>query len=569
MSLFGKLVNSFLIESVALTKGSQRVMNDKNLVASLAETVRDDARTNPGVFPPNSSRIFARQSDQEVAHWFLESLDKIEKQGYEGTVYSRDGVNSDWITRRYIAGSHNWEDIIGVMNMNLRDWYLLKNRNELDPRHKDLPKFNSVRDVGFYINSHYEDKLKAIRDASRRANESKMAKAPKLIDNEDYRVYVTLNQSANRALGLGTQWCTANSESNYNWNNYSSGGMLFQLLPYDKSVQGEKKLISMDVKRAGTSAEPVKTNEKFQFDGGSICFNDNYDHRVSPPSKIQDRFPYLYTDLVSALKASKPQLEKMMAELKDDPSYQKDEFKIKQYNVDDEIKKLDNLKAFFTDKVRPKAKSIADKQDPRYKYSMHQPVDERKNMNISQLAQLMIEGAEFDDAEVGDLEGMPAAMGASAGGGVSGGGKYAPGTAPTMPESVEEITENDGHEQNLDAAQREMDSREAEGEDMSGYEIDQKTYEIKKKEPTMENIDKDVKAMMESLKKYDRLVESCAPVLASKVKEAAAEEEDADMVEEAREAKEDPEQVSESADTEVLDWMKRFSKLGNMKGYGR
>ena len=34
------------------------------------------------------------------------------------------------------------------------------------------------------------------------------------------------------------------------------------------------------------------------------------------------------------------------------------------------------------------------------------------------------------------------------------------------------------HQANLDAAQREMDSREAEGEDMTGAKIDQKTYEI-------------------------------------------------------------------------------------------
>jgi hypothetical protein len=39
----------------------------------------------------------------------------------------------------------------------------------------------------------------------------------------------------------------------------------------------------------------------------------------------------------------------------------------------------------------------------------------------------------------------------------------------------------EAHEQNMDAAQREMDSREAEGEDMSNYVIDPKTYKIVKK----------------------------------------------------------------------------------------
>ncbi len=41
--------------------------------------------------------------------------------------------------------------------------------------------------------------------------------------------------------------------------------------------------------------------------------------------------------------------------------------------------------------------------------------------------------------------------------------------------------DRNAHEKNMDAAQREMDRREAEGEDMSNHHIDPKTYEIKKK----------------------------------------------------------------------------------------
>jgi len=47
--------------------------------------------------------------------------------------------------------------------------------------------------------------------------------------------------------------------------------------------------------------------------------------------------------------------------------------------------------------------------------------------------------------------------------------------------SLSELNENkqsQAHEYNLDAAQREMDRREAEGEDMSGARINPKTYEI-------------------------------------------------------------------------------------------
>jgi hypothetical protein len=126
-------------------------------------------------------------------------------------------------------------------------------------------------------------------------------------------------------------------------------------------------------------------------------------------------------------------------------------------------------------------------------------------------------------------------------------------------------------------------------------------------QPTMENVDKDVAAMMNSLKKYDALRESVAPVIGMtslgekkgskpdffhnkdkksdeqlkappkevKIKEKADKpdfldlDKDGDKEESMKKAAKDAEKVEESADQEVLNWMARFSKLGNMKGYGR
>ena len=101
MNFIRYLRETFLTEA-ALTKGSQRVLADKKMVAGLADAMRDDAASHPQNFPPNSKRTFQKAPDEELANWFLENLDKIEREGYEGTVYSRDGAYSDWIVRRYI-----------------------------------------------------------------------------------------------------------------------------------------------------------------------------------------------------------------------------------------------------------------------------------------------------------------------------------------------------------------------------------------------------------------------------------------------------------------------------------
>ena len=588
------LIEAILNEEIALTKGSQRVMNDKNLVANLADSIRDDARSHPSAFPPGFNRTCQKTPDPQLAQWFLENIDKIEKEGYEGIVYSRDGVNSDWIVRRYIAGSHNWEDLTGVMNMNLCDWYLLKNRNMLDPNHKDLPKFGSVRDVGYYMTTHYKDKLDKLRDASKNAARNKMAKSIKLVDNDDYRIYTTLNRAAGCALGLGTQWCTANSSSGNFFHSYSKNAMLFQVFPYVKEKDKEGNLVNVKDEDGKKEMNEV---EKYQFDAGGPNFMDVTD-RPAKPDVIREKFPYMYTDLSAALKEKKPAMEKAFADLSIDPTLQGDDFKIKTYEIDDEIKKLHKFvdRGYFTDEVRKKDKVEKDdsgQEQPQISPPVEPQQEQPQMESIKELARMMLEGKDLDeedDLEEDELEDTgitpPSAMGVTGGdigsmgggAGPTGGGKYPPGTAPTMPESL----------------------------NYKGNEI-------------MENVDKDVAAMMKSLKKYDMLVESCAPVLMARPKPYVAEKkeieeddvEEKDEVEESgkpweadkeekkvektgdkakthkggevtktekglvhkgtygSDKKKEKEEVEESADPEVLAWMKRFASLGNMKGYGR
>lgn len=411
------------------------------MVADLADALRDDARSNPSVFPPGSKAKFQKLPDEELANWFLENLDNIERTGYEGTVYSRDGVNNEWIARRYIAGSHNWEDLTGVMNMNLRDWYLLKNRNMLDPAHQDLFKFNGVRDVGRYLSTHYHDKLKDVRDAAAAAAVKKMSKTAKIVDNEDYAIYTVFNWAAARTVGLGTQWCTANSEFDGNYRNYSKRAMLFQLFPKEPEEINKQKY-----------GKIIQGPEKYQFDAGSLSFMDIADERA-PSASIKEKFPYLYTDLVGGLTANKEKLQTVIDAMADDPVLSSSPAtKVTKYNIDDEIAKLSAFvnNGYFTTKRRP---AVADDTAP-----------------------------------------------------------------PALTESRKKVR------------------------------ITLKDY----------SMDKDVKAMLESLNKYDRLLKESTDV---GIKKTTVNEDDIEDEENEIEAEE---QVVEGADPEVIEWMRRFSKLGKM-----
>ena len=496
------IIEAFLTETT-LTKGSQRVLNNASMVPDLADAVRDDARAHPQNFPPGSAKAFQKASDEDVAKWFLEQIDKIEREGYEGTIYSRDGVYNEWIVRRYISGSHNWEDLIGVMNMNLRDWTLLKNRGMLQTGHTDVPKFNSVRDIGKYMSTHYHDKLKDIRDAAALAAVKKQSKTAKIVDNDDYKIYTVFNWAGARTVGQGTQWCTANSKSDVNYNNYSNKAMLFQLFPKNPE----------EVDKTG-SIIGVRTKgpEKYQFDAGSHSFNDIADDKV-PAADIVKKFPYLYSDLIAGLKQNKEQLQTAIDTMADDEALKSPEAKTKKYDIDAEIEKLKKFKnsGYFTDKVRPRATPDEPEQP-----------------------QLATEEDEMEQDPSMQTGGSIGSAGPS-----GSGGKYPPGTAPTMPES-----------------------------------------KINKGK-VMENVDKDVAAMLESLKKYDILKESVAPVIGMKTLGEKAKpdfldvDKDDDKKEpfkkavKDKEEKEDKEKVEEGADSDVIAWMQRFAKLGNMKGYGK
>jgi hypothetical protein len=177
----------------------------------------------------------------------------------------------------------------------------------------------------------------------------------------------------------------------------------------------------------------------------------------------------------------------------------------------------------------------------------------------------------------------------------AGGGQYAPGTAPTMPESV-----------NYDkaVAQRTagIEQRNQARKTGAPYTAPAGNHTLKtvtnamRKQSTqgnnvMENVDKDVAAMLGALKRYDTLKESVAPVLGmvtlnekGKKPDFLDADKDGDKKESFKKAVDDKKngesdseggeideskKVNEGADPEILEWMQRFSKLGNMKGYGK
>jgi hypothetical protein len=315
-----------------LSKGSTNVLADKRLVANVAAQLRDDFS-----LPFQLQSKLKKLPDEEVATWFVEQLDRFERQGYEGVVYGRNGQYNMWVAQNYAQGADIWEDIEGEIGQALRDFTILKNRNMLDPRHSEIGKYKGVKALHRYMVQHYSNELSEVRQTAAQAAMLKSARSLLIADTPEYKIYLLQNRPAAVAYGKGATFCTANSSSDHNFKAYSSKAPLMGLLP-----KGEAKTDT-------TGRLGGKTyQEKFQFDSSvspqSANFRDNLDRQVDPKI-IQDRFPYLWDDIVKGFTANAQEI----AEPAEEEGIQK-----LAYDPKKELQKLkDNLAAYWTNQKRP------------------------------------------------------------------------------------------------------------------------------------------------------------------------------------------------------------------------
>lgn len=340
------LVGNLLIENV-LSRGSQQVMANKKMVGDIAKRLRRELLINEQAFPANFEDEAEDMSDQELAQWFLGELDKLETEGYLGQRYSNNGAVNFWLSNKYANGGHTFEDIKGKSQIILGKRAFLKNRGLLDPAHEDLQLFGGLKQLGEYLvnQQKYAQALANYEQEMQAKQLAKTAITIRLVDNNDYKITTALNQSGAIKIGMGTVWCTtSSSEQSTMYDMYSSKAMLFQIFPKNPEYITADK-----------TGRRIEGEEKYQFDAGGPYFMDIADY-PQKPEKIQEKFPYLYDDLVTALRANADKLEGIMEKFSTDETYSKDKMKrVKVYDIEQEIKKLDIFvqRGFMTKEKRP------------------------------------------------------------------------------------------------------------------------------------------------------------------------------------------------------------------------
>lgn len=207
-------------------------IKDPKTIKMLGIAMRHD-----GTLPKNKvAALGPKPDDEKILQLWSELLDASLMTTDYGDI-SQDGKFDEWLTRMYINGVADYEDINGEGGDALGAWKALSIRGKLQEPHQDFNKFKNLRQIQAIIqNRTYRDELSRIKDAEVIEKHKREKKETTLIDDDRFLVTVPYNYGAcynfNNAHGFNASFCTGSS-SGANWfNRYADDGPIISV--FDK-----------------------------------------------------------------------------------------------------------------------------------------------------------------------------------------------------------------------------------------------------------------------------------------------------------------------------------------------
>ena len=200
------------------------------------------AMRHDGTLPKAAvAKLGTQPTEQQTLELWSQLLDKSLSNTRYGNI-SQDGKFDDWITRLYINGQADYEDINGEGGDALGAWKALSIRGRLDAKHQDVNKFKSIKQVQKIINSSaYRDELRRIADAEVIEKHKREKKEIPIVNNKRFFVVVPMNYGAcytfNHAHGYSANFCTGSSSGLSWFRNYAPDGPIVSIV--DKEHEGE------------------------------------------------------------------------------------------------------------------------------------------------------------------------------------------------------------------------------------------------------------------------------------------------------------------------------------------
>ena len=272
------------LEQIVLEANIAAKLKDPKTIKMLGIAMRHD-----GTLPKHSvAKLGPKPDDQAIVQLWSELLDASLRTTDYGDV-SADGKFDDWLTRLYINGVLDYEDINGEGGDALGAWKALSIRGKLKEPHQDFNKFKNLRQIQAIIQGRdYRDELRRIKDAEVIEKHKREKKETTLIDDDRFLVTLPYNYGAcytfNNSAGFQASFCTGSSNGLHWFQRYSPDGPIISIV--DKQNMDD---VNGKWQMHGPTSQMNNGNQTLSYSKGD--------------QKFAELFPGLLKKIVAALKA--------------------------------------------------------------------------------------------------------------------------------------------------------------------------------------------------------------------------------------------------------------------------
>jgi hypothetical protein len=280
----------------------RRLVAEANVAAKIKDpkTIKmlSIAMRHDGTLPKAKvAALGPRPTDDEILKLWSELLDASLQSTDYGDI-SQDGKFDEWLTRMYINGIADYEDINGEGGDALGAWKALSVRGKLQEPHQDFNKFKNLRQIQAIIqNRDYRNELNKIKDAEVIEKHKREKKETTLIDDERYLVTIPYNYGScynfNNAHGFNASFCTGSSSGATWFNRYADDGPIISV--FDKANSDD-------------------VNGKWQLHAPTNQIN-NGNQTIRKDEKFAELFPGLMKRIADAIQANADELKKNSTEI--------------------------------------------------------------------------------------------------------------------------------------------------------------------------------------------------------------------------------------------------------------
>ena len=204
------------------------------------------AMTHDGTLPKHAlAKLGPKPTPEQTLGLWSELLDKSLSNTSYGNI-STDGKFDEWLTRLYINGQADFEDINGEGGDALGAWKALSVRGKLAPKFQDFNKFKSIKQIQSIVQMReYRDELRKIADAEVIEKHKRERKEIVLVDDQRFLVVMPMNYGAcytfNNSAGYQANFCTGSSSGLRWFQNYAPDGPVISVTDKTNIEQAEGK----------------------------------------------------------------------------------------------------------------------------------------------------------------------------------------------------------------------------------------------------------------------------------------------------------------------------------------